>query len=248
MPSSPPNKAALSAAAVTKRFGGLVAVDSMSFELTENEVLGLIGPNGSGKTTMMHLISGALKPTSGQIRLYGDDITHCPAHEIATRGVARTFQIVRMLPTLTVLENVAAGGVFGHSRRWGRELEDHAHGMLQRVGLQAAADTPVTALTYIDQKRVELARALASDPKVLLLDEWLAGLNPTELKTGIALIEQLRAEGRTIIIVEHVMDAIRSLCDRCVVMNTGAKIAEGTPKEVLADAEVIRAYLGDADA
>src|SRR3989304_6654059 len=109
-PSSPPNKAALSAAAVTKRFGGLVAVDSMSFELTENEVLGLIGPNGSGKTTMMHLISGALKPTSGQIRLYGDDITHCPAHEIATRGVARTFQIVRMVPTLTVLENGGAGG------------------------------------------------------------------------------------------------------------------------------------------
>ena len=153
-----------------------------------------------------------------------------------------------MLPSLTVLENVMAGGVFGHSRRWGAELDDHARGLLQRVGLQGAADAPVAALTYIDQKRVELARALASDPKVLLLDEWLAGLNPTELKTGIALIEQMRAEGRTIIVVEHVMDAIRSLCDRCVVMNSGVKIAEGTPKEVLADAEVIRAYLGDADA
>ena len=140
-----------------------------------------------------------------------------------------------MLPGLTVLENVAAGGVFGHSRRWGAELHDHARDLLQRVGMQGADDAPVSALTYIDQKRVELARALASDPKVLLLDEWLAGLNPTELRTGIALIEQLRAEGRTIIIVEHVMDAIRSLCDRCVVMNSGAKIAEGTPQEVLAD-------------
>jgi ABC-type branched-subunit amino acid transport system ATPase component len=239
---------ALAVDSLTKRFGGLVAVDSMSFELAENEVVGLIGPNGSGKTTMLNLISGALRPTSGHIRLYGEDISKTPANDIANKGVARTFQIVRMLPGLTVLENVAAGGVFGHSRKWGNELEDFALALLRTVGLQAARDTPVTALTYIDQKRVELARALASDPKVLLLDEWLAGLNPTELKTGIAVIEQLRAEGRTIIVVEHVMDAIRSLCDRCVVMNGGVKIAEGTPKQVLADGEVIRAYLGDTDA
>ena len=239
---------ALSVDAVTRRFGGLVAVDSMSFELTENEVLGLIGPNGSGKTTMMNLISGALRVGSGHIRLYGEEISACPANEIATKGVARTFQIVRMLPGLTVLENVKAGGVFGHSRKWGAELEAHAHDLLRRVGLQVSDQTQVSALTYIDQKRLELARALASDPKVLLLDEWLAGLNPTELRTGIALIERLRTEGRTIIIVEHVMDAIRSLCDRCVVMNSGVKIAEGTPQEVLADSEVIRAYLGDADA
>jgi branched-chain amino acid transport system ATP-binding protein len=239
---------ALAVDRVSKRFGGLVAVDGISFDLAENQVLGLIGPNGSGKTTMLNMISGALKPSSGAIRLYGTDVAGAPANAIATRGVARTFQIVRMLPSLTVLENVTAGGVFGHSRRWGTELDDHARGLLRQVGLQAAADSAVTTLTYIDQKRLELARALASDPKVLLLDEWLAGLNPTELRTGVALIEQLRAEGRTIIIVEHVMDAIRSLCDRCVVMNSGAKIAEGTPREVLADAEVIRAYLGDADA
>jgi ABC-type branched-subunit amino acid transport system ATPase component len=239
---------ALVAGDVTKRFGGLVAVQSMSFALAENEVLGLIGPNGSGKTTMMNLISGALRPSSGEIRLYGDNIAGFGASHIANKGIARTFQLVRMLPGLTVLENVAAGGVFGHARRWGKELDDHAHALLQRVGLPNAGDVAVTALTYIDQKRVELARALASDPKVLLLDEWLAGLNPTELKTGIALIEQLRTEGRTIIIVEHVMHAIRSLCDRCIVMSSGVKIAEGTPKDVLTDGEVIRAYLGDADA
>lgn len=239
---------ALRVSDVSKRFGGLVAIDKVSFDLGENEVLGLIGPNGSGKTTMLNLISGALAPTSGQITLYDDEISAMRANEIALKGIARTFQIVRMLPAMTVLENVAAGGVFGHSRRWGGELEDYAIGLLRRVGLEIGADTPVTALTYIDQKRVELARALASDPKVLLLDEWLAGLNPTELRTGISLVEQLRGEGRTIIIVEHVMDAIRSLCDRCVVMNSGVKIAEGAPKEVLADREVIRAYLGDDDA
>jgi ABC-type branched-subunit amino acid transport system ATPase component len=248
MPDAAPTQTALRVSDVSKRFGGLVAIDKISFALGENEVLGLIGPNGSGKTTMLNLISGALAPTSGQIRLYDDEISALRANEIAIKGIARTFQIVRMLPAMTVLENVAAGGVFGHARRWGGELEDYALGLLRRVGLEIGADTPVTALTYIDQKRVELARALASDPKVLLLDEWLAGLNPTELRTGIALVEQLRREGRTIVIVEHVMDAIRSLCDRCVVMNSGVKIAEGTPREVLADREVIRAYLGDDDA
>jgi branched-chain amino acid transport system ATP-binding protein len=239
---------ALAATGVTKRFGGLVAVDNMSFTLAEKEVLGLIGPNGSGKTTMMNLISGALKPTAGGISVYGHAVAGSGASNVAKRGIARTFQLVRMLATMTALENVAAGGVFGHARRWGKELDDHAHALLARVGLPNAADTPVAALTYIDQKRVELARALASDPKILLLDEWLAGLNPTELKIGIALIEQLRVEGCTIIIVEHVMHAIRSLCDRCIVMNSGAKIAEGTPAQVLADQDVIRAYLGGENA
>lgn len=238
----------LSVRGVTKRFGGLVAVDSMQFEVGEHEVLGLIGPNGSGKTTMMNLISGALPLTAGHITLQGARISGLAPQDITRRGVARTFQLVRLLPTLSVLENVMAGAVFGHRRRWGSEAEDHAHAMLERVGLESMAMAPIGSLTYIDQKRLELARVLAGDPEILLLDEWLAGLNPTELETGIALIHDLRDEGRTIILVEHVMDAIRSLCDRCVVMSSGQKIAEGATDAVLADPEVIRAYLGDDDA
>lgn len=233
---------------VTKRFGGLVAVDGMDFDVQEHQVMGLIGPNGSGKTTMMNLISGALGLTEGRIELQGARISGLSAQEINRRGVSRTFQMVRLLPGLSVLENVVAGAVFGHRRRWGREAENHARRILTRVGLGEMAHGPVSALTYIDQKRLELARVMASDPEILLLDEWLAGLNPSEMESGVELIKELRAEGRTVILIEHVMDAIRSLCDTCVVMNGGRKIAEGTPSEVLADREVIRAYLGDDDA
>ncbi len=231
---------------VTKRFGGLVAVDRVSFDLGEHELLGLIGPNGSGKSTLINLISGATKPTAGAIRLEGHDLTQATAVESARLGVARTFQLVRILPELTVLENAVAGAVFGHSRRWGREAEEFCAGLLERVGLAERIGKPVSSLTYIDRKRLELARALAGEPALLLLDEWLAGLNPSELKIGIALIASLREEGLTIILVEHVMDAIRSLCDRCVVVNSGAVIAKGAPSDVLREPEVIRAYLGDA--
>ncbi|WP_105437107.1 ABC transporter ATP-binding protein [Neorhizobium sp. T25_13] len=237
----------LSLRGVTKRFGGLVAVNRMDFDVTEHQVLGLIGPNGSGKSTTLNLISGAFPVTSGAISLRGQPITHLAAQDIARRGVARTFQLVRLLPSMTVLQNVKAGAVFGYRRHWGHEADAVAEAMLDKVGLAGRGHMMVGQLTYIDTKRVELARVLAGEPGVVLLDEWLAGLNPTELEEGIRLIRGLRDEGRTVILVEHVMDAIRSLCDRCVVMAAGTKIAEGTPAEVLSDAAVIRAYLGDDD-
>ncbi|MBQ0804322.1 MULTISPECIES: ABC transporter ATP-binding protein [unclassified Sulfitobacter] len=238
----------LSLRGVTKRFGGLVAVNAMDFDVAEHEVVGLLGPNGSGKSTTLNLVSGLLPLTSGNISLWGNRISGLPAQTINRKGVSRTFQLVRLLPSMNVRENVVAGAVFGHRRRWGQDAQDHAEQLLEKVGLGGKGDMSLGQLTYIDTKRVELARTLAGDPKVLLLDEWLAGLNPTELQIGITLIKSLRNEGRTIILVEHVMDAIRSLCDRCVVMAAGTKIAEGTPAQVLSDKEVIRAYLGDDDA
>ncbi|MCO6388282.1 ABC transporter ATP-binding protein [Aliihoeflea sp. 40Bstr573] len=239
--------AILSVDCAQKKFGGLIAVNDVSFDVREGELLGLIGPNGSGKTTMLNLISGALRPSAGEIRLKGERISGHAAHHIARQGVARTFQLVRILPSMTAEENVMAGAVFARNRLWGTNARALARKLLARVGLEGRADMPVASMTYIDQKRIELARALAADPRVLLLDEWLAGLNPTELQIGIALIDDLRREGRTIIMVEHVMDAIRTLCDRCVVMNTGTKIAEGDVSDVLSDPQVVRAYLGDDD-
>jgi branched-chain amino acid transport system permease protein len=233
---------------VRKAFGGLLAVDNVGFALRRGEILGLIGPNGSGKTTALNLISGALRPDAGEIALAGRPIALLPAHRIAQRGVARTFQLVRVLPGSSCLENVIAGLAFHAPPLWGAEANARARALLDRIGLADKVDAPAGQLTYIDQKRLELARALALSPNVLLLDEWLAGLNPSELQAGIALVKMLREEGLTIVVVEHVMDAIRSLCDRCVVMNAGRKIAEGPPAAVLSDQEVIRAYLGDADA
>lgn len=238
----------LNVSGLTKRFGGLVAVNDLSFDVREHEVMGIIGPNGSGKSTTMNLISGALKPTSGTIVLEGHDLTPLPPHKIARFGVARTFQLVRILPGMTVMENVIAGAAFAHKPRWGSEAEDFASALLDRLELGDKKNQGMDSLTYIDQKRLELARALASEPEILLLDEWLAGLNPTELQDGIALIKRLEDAGMTILMVEHIIDAVRALCPRCVVMSAGAMIADGPTAEVLADPAVIAAYLGEVDA
>jgi branched-chain amino acid transport system permease protein len=240
--------APLEVAGLRKAFGGLVAVDDVSFSVQRGELIGLIGPNGSGKTTVLNLISGALPADAGAILFKGRDLTRTSAHRIARLGLARTFQLVRVLESMTVLENVMVGFAFRGVPLTGAKAEAAANALLARVGLGGKGGLPTGQLTYIDQKRLELARALALEPDLLLLDEWLAGLNPTELAEGIALIRSLRASGITIIMVEHVMDAIRSLCDRCVVMNVGRKIAEGPPAAVLADKEVVRAYLGGGDA
>lgn len=227
-----------------KSFGGLRAVDGLSFDVARGEVVGLLGPNGSGKTTAMNLISGALRADAGEIVFDGHRIEKLPPHRIARLGIARTFQLVRVLATMSSSENVQAGMAFGADHVFGAAAREKALVLLDRVGLRDRGDLPASDLTYIDQKRLELARALALGPKLLLLDEWLAGLNPSELRQGIALIQDLRAQGVTIIVVEHVMDAVRALCDRCVVMSAGAKLAEGKTQDVLAREDVISAYLG----
>ena len=240
--------ALLSLSNVTKRFGGLLAVNSMTFDLQEGEVVGLLGPNGSGKTTLINLISGALPPTAGSVHVAGKEIAGLRADQIARSGIARTFQLVRILPSMTVLENVQVPAAFGAKSHWGGEIDRIARACLEQVGIAHLAGAMPGDLTYIDQKRLELARALAAEPKVLLLDEWLAGLNPTELQDGIALIRKLQSTGITILLVEHIMEAVRALCPRCVVMNAGALIADGKTEEVLADPNVIAAYLGDSHA
>ncbi|TQN57287.1 ABC transporter ATP-binding protein [Agrobacterium tumefaciens] len=233
---------------IRKTFGGLKAVDGLGLTIKAGEVVGLLGPNGSGKTTLMNLISGALKPTEGSIRLKGQEIAGRRPDVIARAGVARTFQLVRLLPSLSLLENVAVSAMFGPQRLSRLEAEKVARACLERIGLAGRETMPAGDLTYIDQKRLELARALAGEPKLLLLDEWLAGLNPTELQEGIALIRRLASQGTTILLVEHIMAAVRALCPRSVVMAAGRKIADGPTAVVLDDPQVISAYLGAAHA
>lgn len=228
-----------------KRFGGLVAVNNVSFDLKPGEVVGLLGPNGSGKTTVLNMVSGALSCDAGSVRVNDTDITKMKPHKVAKHGVARTFQLVRPLPTLNVAQNVLLSLAFGKQRHWGRDARDLVEEKLAFVGLQGRGEEQVSNLTYIDQKRMEMARALASEPDLLLLDEWLAGLNPSELHIGIDLVQHLQGQGMTILLVEHIMEAVRALCSRCIVMSAGEIIAEGPSSEVLKEPAVIKAYLGD---
>ncbi|EJL50477.1 ABC-type branched-chain amino acid transport system, ATPase component [Rhizobium sp. CF122] len=238
----------LTISGLTKRFGGLTAVNAVSFSMERGEVVGLLGPNGSGKTTVLNMISGHLRPTGGTIALSDHIISGLAPHRVALKGVSRTFQLVRALPSLSVMENVVVALAFGRGKLWGRAAEEAALAKLDEVGLAHRAHQAAQDLTYIDLKRMELARALAAEPELLLLDEWLAGLNPTELRTGIDLILTLKNRGITILLVEHVMDAIRAVCSRCVVMNAGRKIADASTAEALANADVVTAYLGERHA
>lgn len=231
---------------VTKQFGGLKAVNEMSLTVEAGEIVGLLGPNGSGKSTVMDLVSGAIARTSGEIRLEGKPIGGLPPHKISHLGVARTFQLVRLAPSLSVRDNVVLALAFSPKRLWGLAAAEKADLSLARVGLEGRGDQRIDDLNYIDQKRVELARAISADPKLLLLDEWMAGLNPTELHTAIDLIGRLQDTGITILLVEHIMEAVRALCPRCIVMSAGTKIADGKTAEVLEIPAVREAYLGEA--
>jgi branched-chain amino acid transport system ATP-binding protein len=233
---------------LTKAFGGLVAVSNMSLAVSPGEVLGLIGPNGSGKTTLLNLIAGTLRCDAGTIRIDGEDVTRLPNHLRVRRRINRTFQLVRMPPNLPAIVGVMAGVMYGADPKPYKEAEYEAAGILGELNLLLKAGHRLDQLTYIEQKRVELARALATKPRVLLLDEWLSGLSPGELEGGMSVVWSLAAQGLAVILVEHVMTAVRALCSRVVVMNAGLRIAEGPADKVLRDVEVIRAYLGDDDA
>jgi branched-chain amino acid transport system ATP-binding protein len=240
-------KVLLETRGLCKQFGGLAAVSNVDVTIFEGEILGLIGPNGAGKTTFINAITGLDPATSGQVLFENRDITRLPPHRVNQLGIARTFQVVKPFSHLRVRENVAVGAMFGAGgrSRSGSEAFHRADELLELVGLDRKRDDYADELTVADLKRLELARALALDPRLLLLDEVMAGLNPKEIEVAMDLIRDVHDHGVTILVIEHVMKAIMGLSERIVVLHYGEKIAEGQPDEIAASPEVIKAYLGE---
>jgi branched-chain amino acid transport system ATP-binding protein len=236
----------LTGRAVTKRFGGLSAIEGLDFSVSEGEILALIGPNGAGKTTLVNVITGALPVDEGEILLRARRIDQLPPHHRNRLGIARTFQIVRPFRGLSVRQNVLTGALFGRAdgRRTMRQARERSDAVLEQVGLIPKADMLADRLTVPDKKRVELARALATGPQLLLLDEVMSGLTPTEVDEMMRLIQRINGAGVTVVLIEHVMRAVMGISQRILVLQNGRKLAEGEPARVAADPAVIRAYLG----
>ena len=231
---------------VTKYFGGLTAVYNVDFDINQGEIVGLIGPNGAGKTTLFNLISGALPATAGEIRYKDRKITSLKPNQICKRGIARTFQLIKLFGKMTVFENVLLGSLFGKSEDINEsDAKRESLELLEFVGLSEVSATPAKELTLANQKRLEVARGLATKPELFLLDEVMAGLNPAEVAQAMELVTMIRDKGITIFMIEHVMKAIMSVCDRIMVLNHGVKIAEGTPEEITTNKKVIEVYLGE---
>jgi branched-chain amino acid transport system ATP-binding protein len=227
---------------LSKRFGGLRAVQEVSFTVKQNETVALIGPNGAGKTTSFNLITGFHRPDAGSVMAYGREIVGLKPHDICAHGLARTFQVAKPFGAMTVLDNVMTGAFLRDKNT--AAARDKAREAIEFVGLSAKEQTAAKDLTTIDQRRLEMARALATEPRLLLLDEVMAGLNPAEIDQAVALVGKLSQRGLTIVIVEHVMRAIMAVARHIVVLDHGQKIAEGAPKQIVENPEVIRAYLG----
>jgi len=227
---------------LSRSFGGVAANEDVSFSVPEGTILGLLGPNGAGKTTLFNCVTGFLKPHAGRVRFAGADVTGRSPNDLARRGLVRTFQIMRVFPTLTALENVQVGAMLRHGRVG--EARRRALGVLDELGLGARAHLPARDLTTAQRKRVEIARALATEPRAILLDEAMSGLNPKEVSDAVALVRRLRERGMTIVLVEHVLEVVMPLADAVVVLQQGRKIAEGPPSQVARDPAVVAAYLG----